>query len=182
MQAVALVAHPDDCVIFAWPFIEAHSEFSWTIVYLTYTPWEPRAQEIAHYWDQHNIACLFLGFPDEWESVKHGNLGFDAEQATRELQGIALDYDLILTHHEDGDYGHVHHKFVNAAVQPIATPKVYFASTFNYNVEYVVNTPVDTALLPLHREVIEGFQDRNTGRYIITPQAKELLNENINTR
>jgi hypothetical protein len=74
------------------------------------------------------------------------------------------------------------HILVNTAMQQVDRPKVYFASTFNYNVEYVVSSPVDTALLPLHKEVIEGFQDRNTGRYIITPMAKELLNENINTR
>ena len=29
--------------------------------------------------------------------------------------------------------------------------------------------------LPLHKEVIAGFQDRLIGRYIITDQARELL-------
>ena len=182
MRAVCVVAHPDDCVIFAWPFIEAHREFEWTIVYLTYTAWQPRAKEIAAYWQQHNIPCVFLGYEDEWESVKNGELGFDAQQAARELANISAEYNLILTHHEDGDYGHIHHKFVNSAVQQNGQPKVYFASTFNYNKQYCVIDPVDVALLPLHREVIEGFQDRNTGRYILTPEAQELLNENIDTR
>jgi len=177
MRAITVVAHPDDCVIFAWPFIEAHPEFSWTILYLTYTPWEPRAKEISAYWQQYNIPTIFLGFQDDWEYVKLGELGFDGKQASAEIAGIAKEYDLILTHFEDGDYGHVHHKFVNQSVQPIDKPKVYFASTFNYNTEYKVQNPVMTDQLPLHKSVIEEFQDRNIGRYIVTPTAESLLKQ-----
>ena len=175
MKAVAAVAHPDDCVIFAWPFIEAHPEFDWTIVYLTYTNYEPRGQEVSDYWRTHNISCVFLGFPDDWEYVKRGELGFNSEQAERELKNITAGYDLVLTHYEDGDYGHVHHKFVNSATRKNTVPKVYFASTFNYNTEYKVRQPVNCDRLPLHRSVIEQFQDRDTGRYIVTDQARELL-------
>lgn len=175
MNAVCLVAHPDDCVIFAWPFIEAHPGFKWTIVYLTHTPWHPRAKEATAFWNTKNINTVFLGYKDEWEYVKNGNLGFDAEQAERELTGIASEYDLILTHYEDGDYGHLHHKFVNTCANKTTVPKVYFASTFNYNTEYKAQESVDTEQWPLHREVIEGFQNRNTGLYIVTNEAKEIL-------
>ena len=75
MRAACLVAHPDDCAIFAWPFMEAHPEFEWTNVYLTYTDWDPRAQEAAKFWADKNIPTVFLGFLDEWESVKDGKLG-----------------------------------------------------------------------------------------------------------
>ena len=175
MKAVCLVAHPDDCAIFAWPFIEAHTEFKWTIVYLTYTPWDPRAKEATAFWDTKNITTIFLGYRDDWEYVKNGNLGFDGEQAERELSNIASEYDLILTHFEDGDYGHIHHKFVNQSANKTSVPKVYFASTFNYNTQYQVQEPVDTTMWPLHKEVIEGFQNRNTGLYIVTPDANNIL-------
>ena len=112
---------------------------------------------------------------DDWESVKNGNLGFNAEQAERELSGIASNYDLILTHFEDGDYGHIHHKFVNQSANKTVVPKVYFASTFNYNTQYQATEPINTELWPLHKEVIEGFQNRNTGLYIVTPEAKHIL-------
>lgn len=185
MRAVCLVAHPDDCAIFAWPFIEAHSDITWTIVYLTYTPWQPRAKEINAYWAKRNIPCIFLGFDDVWESVKNNELGFNEEQAARELTNIAADFDLILTHFEDGDYGHVHHKFVNSCANKTAVPKVYFASTFNYNTEYRVKESVALEELPLHKEVILGFQDRDRGLYIETQEAKSLLkrnDENFNIR
>ena len=61
MRAVALVAHPDDCVIFAWPFMEAHPEFTWEIVYMTYRPKDARAREVTEYWNRRNIATFFLG-------------------------------------------------------------------------------------------------------------------------
>lgn len=175
MKAILAVAHPDDCVIFAWPFIEAHPEVTWTILYLTYTPWEPRAKEMLAFWDNHNVRCIFLGYQDSWESVKNGKLGFDSIQADRELANIVSEYDLVLTHYEDGDYGHIHHKFVNTAVNKTSVPKVYFASTFNYNTKYQAINPINTADFPLHQEVIEGFQNRNTGLYIATLEAVPLI-------
>jgi CDP-glycerol glycerophosphotransferase (TagB/SpsB family) len=185
MRALALVAHPDDCVIFAWPFIEAHPEFVWTILYMTYTQSSSRGTELNNYWKKRNIPTVFLGFNDDWEFVKNGELGFNAEQANREMVNIGNQYDLILTHFEDGDYGHIHHKFVNTAAKQIDKPKVYFASTFNYNTQYVVQESVAVGELPIHKEVIEQFQDRDIGRYIITPEAELLLknkNENINIK
>lgn len=177
MRAVALVAHPDDCVIFAWPFIEAHPEFEWTIIYLTYTFFDDRAKEVTAYWSKRGISVSFLGMRDDWQYVKNNELGFDPEIAAKDIINSASKYDLILTHYEDGDYGHVHHKFVNTAAKQIGKPKVYFASTFNYNTEYVVKEAIAVDELPLHRDVIEGFTDRNTGRYIVTPEAELILKE-----
>ena len=177
MRAVALVAHPDDCVIFAWPFIEAHPELDWVIVYLTYTFTDPRAREVRTYWNARGIDVGFLGMPDDWQYVKNGKLGFDPDIAKQDIINSASKYDLILTHNTDGDYGHPHHKFVSSVADQIGIPKVYFASTFNYNKQYTVSVPVNTEELPLHKEVIEGFQDRNIGRYIVTPEAELILKE-----
>jgi LmbE family N-acetylglucosaminyl deacetylase len=177
MRAVALVAHPDDCVIFAWPFIEAHPEFKWTIIYLTYTFSDPRAREISAYWSKRSISVGFLGMTDDWQYVKNEELGFDPQIAEKDIINSASKYDLILTHFEDGEYGHIHHKFVNTVARQIDKPKVYFANNFNYNTEYTVVEPAATEELPLHKEVVEGFLDRNRGRYIVTPEAELILKE-----
>lgn len=179
MKAAAAVAHPDDCVIFAWPFIEAHPEFDWTIVYLTYRCTDPRGKEVQEYWAKRKIKTHFLGFLDDYKDQLTQELNFwHGIHAEHELQDACKGADLILTHNEDGDYGHIHHKLVNSAFKSSDAKKVYFASTFNYNTKYSVNTPVDTNELPLHKEVVEGFQDRNTGLYIVTEEAKNLLNNN----
>ena len=43
-NAGMIVAHPDDCVIFALSYIYNHPEHKWTIGYLTYTAQDPRGQ------------------------------------------------------------------------------------------------------------------------------------------
>jgi LmbE family N-acetylglucosaminyl deacetylase len=166
MKAQVLVAHPDDCVIFARPFVDAHPDYEWSIVYLTYDYDDIRATEMSRYWNARNIPTKFLGFIDDYTDIENNELSFSAELAESAIKH-AVDADLILTHFEDGDYGHIHHKFVNTVANKIDVPKVYFASTFNYTDEYVT-TPLDLDQFPLHRTVIEGFKDRDTGRYIIT--------------
>ena len=188
MRAVALVAHPDDCVIFAWPFIEAHPEFEWVIVYLTYKETDARAKEVKQYWNKKGIVTAFMGHKDHYKDLETGRFNFwDAGLVGEHVKTCveAINPDLILTHNQDGDYGHIHHMFVNQIANTIGKPKVYFASTFNYNVQYVVQTPIEVNELPLHKDVIEQFTDRNLGLYIVTPEAETLINnnnENINIR
>lgn len=180
VKAIAIVAHPDDCVIFAWPFIEAHSEFEWQIFYLTYNCQDPRGKEIRDYWDKRKVHTHFLGFEDDYQDQQTGSLTkWDGVHAALQIFSVINRYspDLILTHNSDGDYGHIHHILVSGAVTSFAVeiPKVYFASTFNYNTKYEVKVPVCLDELPLHKSVIEGFQDRNTGLYIVTEPAQQLL-------
>jgi LmbE family N-acetylglucosaminyl deacetylase len=166
MKAQVLVAHPDDCVIFARPFVDAHPDYEWSMVYLTYDYDDIRSMEISRYWNARNIPTKFLGFIDDYTDIARDEISFSTELAESAIKH-AVDADMILTHFEDGDYGHIHHKFVNTVANKIDIPKVYFASTFNYTDEYVT-TPLDLDQFPLHRTVIEGFKDRDTGRYIIT--------------
>jgi hypothetical protein len=176
MKAVVAVAHPDDCVIFAWPFIEAHPEFEWEIVYLTYTDTDARAKEMQEYWRKYNVPTKFLGFRDEYEDQLTKRLNFwNGLEAKATLTQAVEHADLIVTHNADGDYGHIHHKFVHDCLELNGIPKVYFASTFNYNTKYVTTNPVDTDLLPLHKEVIDSIVDRDTGLYIVTGEAKQIF-------
>ena len=182
VKAMAIVAHPDDCVIFAWPFIEAHPEFEWQILYLTYTCQTPRGQEVRDYWNKRKVHTHFLGFEDDYQDQQTGTLTkWHGVHAALQISVVIADQspDLILTHNSDGDYGHIHHTLVSGVVTNFATDtaKVYFASTFNYNTKYEVKVPVCLDELPLHKSVIEGFQDRNTGLYIVTEPAQQLLKQ-----
>jgi LmbE family N-acetylglucosaminyl deacetylase len=167
LKAIAAVAHPDDCVIFARPYIDAHPEYEWHIVYLTYAAQDPRAQEVAAYWTARGVTTEFLGFRDDYEDQKTQRFNFwSCTDALTSLINACNAADLIVTHYEDGDYGHIHHKLVNRAVRKLAINQVYFASTFNYNTRYIAkdNLPLDQ--FPLHRDVIEQFSDINCGLYI----------------
>jgi LmbE family N-acetylglucosaminyl deacetylase len=167
LKAIAVVAHPDDCVIFARPYIDAHAEHEWHVVYLTYNSTNPRAKEVAAYWTARGVTTEFLGFQDDFKDQQTQQLNFwSATDAMTSLINACNTADLLLTHYEDGEYGHIHHKLVHRAVKKLAIDQVYFASTFNYNTRYIAkdNLPLDQ--FPLHRDVIEQFSDINCGLYI----------------
>ena len=176
IKALCVVAHPDDCVIFARPFIERYSEFEWTILYLTYSSYDPRAMEMTAYWQRRNVATVNLGFVDDYRDMENNLVSFNAEQAQREIFNISSKYDLLLTHNPDGDYGHIHHKFVSDSVQPVTKPKVYFAKYEQSNMECCSVSDINLTELPLHWEVVSGFENINVGRYAADQLAQELLN------
>ena len=176
IKALCVVAHPDDCIIFARPFIERYSEFEWTILYLTYRSYDPRAMEMTAYWRRRNVSTVNLGFTDDYRDMENNLVSFNTEQARREIFNISSRYDLILTHNADGDYGHIHHTFVSNSVQSVPKPKVYFANYQQQTMECHAVTEIGLDELPLHRSVVEGFQNINIGRYIVDESAQELLN------
>jgi len=166
MKALVMVAHPDDCVIFAYSFIHNHPDYEWTICYLTYCEWEPRAQEFRQFWNLRNIPTIFLGYRDDYRDIENKKISFDEAQARKEINNIILNYDLILTHDEHGDYGHLHHVFVNQATAEHPY-RMTFAGPGQGTVKYSVE-PGAYSLdeLPLHRDVIAGFHSNtHTNEY-----------------
>ena len=158
IKALCMVAHPDDCVIFAYSYIHNHPEMDWTIGYLTYTATDPRGAELAAFWHKRNIECVFLGFVDDYQDQEHQQLlqwyGIDA---VAECAGLARQYDLVLTHDQHGDYGHIHHRVVHDAVahhHNLITFAPHNQGTVTLSVPagtYSLNE------LPLHGEIIASF-------------------------
>ena len=163
LKALCVVAHPDDCVIFAKPFIDTHDQFDWQILYLTYAQFEPRGKEIAEYWAKQGILTTHLGFTDDYRDMEKDAISFNHEQAAREIVNTCKQYDLVLTHNPDGDYGHIHHKFVSQCVTASGVPAVYFAGQGNENLTCGAKDNVVLEELPLHREVIEQFKAAGSG-------------------
>ena len=130
-RALLMVAHPDDCIIFGYPFLHNHPEFKWDIMYLTYFDKDDRAREVRAFWRKRNIDTYFLGNRDDYSYVKRDMLGFCSKEATAKIQYLAKGYKLILTHNEDGDYGHIHHKFVHECVKDLNIPQIYLTPTTN---------------------------------------------------
>lgn len=175
MKAACIVAHPDDCVIFARPFIDNFPKWDWHIYYLTYVQYHPRVVEMANYWRERKIFVTSFDYEDTYLDMENNKISFNEENAERVLKMVAEDSDIVLTHNPDGDYGHIHHKFVSSCVSKVDKPIVYFANWQQQNLELCSRGDLNLDQFPLHREVIEGFQDRNLGRYFVTGSAKELI-------
>ena len=152
MKALVAVAHPDDCVIFASAYMDAHPDYEWSIVYLTHHWWNKRAREMSRYWRRRGVRTTFLGFKDHGRDL--GSLALKTwceDSAIKAIRKVAVYYELILTHNADGEYGHPHHKVVHKAVKDFSVPKVYFSLD-----ERDTAYPIKIALaeLPRHAESI----------------------------
>jgi len=171
MKALCMVAHPDDCVIFGYSYIHNHPELAWTIGYLTYTESDPRGAEMSAFWRRRGIDTIFLGFEDHWHDQEQQQLTrWDLAYAEVKCWNLAKDYDLILTHDEHGDYGHIHHKLVHEAVtrhHRVVTFAPHDQGTITLSIPpgtYSLNE------LPQHGSVIAGFhplEHKNSYKEII---------------
>ena len=128
MKALVLVAHPDDCVIFASGYIDAHPEHEWTIVYLTHWRFHKRGREMTRYWGKRGIKTRYLGFKDHGRDLgQNGVSTWPEEDAIQAVRKAVKGYEFILTHGEEGEYGHPHHCVIHKAVKDIPVSKVYFS-------------------------------------------------------
>lgn len=176
MKALCFVAHPDDCAIFGYHFIDTYKQFDWHIEYLTYNQDHERAREVTEFWSKRNVTTGFCNFPDRWDDVKEGRLGFGDELAAQLIRSRSQGYDIILTHNSLGEYGHPHHLFINKVMQDINVPKVYFG-TFPDVCNKLIQLdepPFDYRELPIHADIVKGF-DLTNWKYFITPEAEDLL-------
>ena len=162
MKAICIVAHPDDCIIFAYGFIYNHPEFNWEIVYLTHREDSPRGQEIKKFWNNRKIKTSFLGYPDNIDDqFKNHQISFNTLEASNKIRDLAQGYDLILTHNYFGDYGHIHHQFINFCLtgfKNVVTFKhrrpFYKLRILDYKLP---STTYDLSEVPLHADAIQMF-------------------------
>ena len=177
MKAIVMVAHPDDCVIFAYGFMHAFPELDWTVCYLTHVVTDHRGSELKAFWDNRGIATKFLGYVDDWHDIENKKISFDEARAWIDIQEAVSGYDIVLTHSESGDYGHLHHKFVYDAVADYHPNMVTFASNHAGTDKFVI--PAGTYSfdeLPEHKEVIAQFhQNKHVNEYTIPDKIKVIL-------
>jgi LmbE family N-acetylglucosaminyl deacetylase len=137
-----------------------HPEHEWTVGYLTYTAQDPRGAELSAFWQRRGIDCVFLGFVDDWHDNEQQQLTrwheVDAESACWKL---AQQYDLVLTHDEHGDYGHIHHVVVHNAVKQHHN-LVTFAKP-GQGVTYTVpQQAYSIDELPMHGSIVSSFHSQ----------------------
>ena len=177
MKAMVMVAHPDDCVIFAYSFMHQYPQLDWTVCYLTYTESDARGREFAEFWKQRGVATKFLGYVDDYRDIAANKISFDTEVAAESIKEAIQGQDIVLTHDHRGDYGHLHHVFVNQTVCQNHNQVVCFAGLGQGNVKYAVDPGVYSLdELPLHRDVIAGFhQHTHVNEYTVNERTKKIL-------
>jgi LmbE family N-acetylglucosaminyl deacetylase len=177
MKAMVMVAHPDDCVIFAYSFMNHYKNFDWTVCYLTYTENHPRGNEFAVFWKSRGVKTKFLGYTDHYRDLETGIISFDTVAAANSIKQAIADQTLILTHDHKGDYGHIHHEFIHRVVDEYHSHVVFFAGNHKGNVKYSIGRGTyKLDEFPLHREVVEGFHlNTHENEYSVSPTVMKIL-------
>lgn len=174
------VAHPDDCIIFFWHLISS-IQLNWEIVYLTYSPDDPRAIEISKFWDKHNVSTKFLGFYDNPYDLKSNISSIDTVSLSSKLVDLVESSDLVCTHSSRGEYGHPHHIQLHNAVLNIGHSKILTTSDSNSTSTILLSGParVDLTRIPLHRNAVEHYMNAhdtfNHSFYKLNFNFEELL-------
>lgn len=124
---IMFVAHPDDDAIWGGAHLLKDGE-KYLVVCITCGTRKDRALEFETAMEKTKSKYLMLGWPDKtngekdkWETSKAG-IKEDIENI------LALkDWDLIVTHNPEGEYGHIHHIMTNEMVTDLAEKsKLYY--------------------------------------------------------
>lgn len=109
-----IVAHPDDEVIWGGGHL---SEGDYFVVCITCGKNKTRSREFKKVMEKSGNEGIILSYPDkvngkrdDWENVR--------DKILTDLNTIitAKDWELIVTHNQDGEYGHAHHKMLHSFV------------------------------------------------------------------
>ena len=172
MKAVCMVAHPDDCVIFAYSLMHHFDRLQWHVGYLTYQHTDARAQELDRFWTRRGVSTAFLGFVDDYRDIEQGHPSFDTNAARDAIHDLVRDADVIVTHDSEGDYGHPHHQFVHRCVSLLCHDHVItFAPPGQGTHDYhIVQPDYGQTELPLHWSVVQTFhKEAHRNSYAIKP-------------
>ncbi len=112
-----IVAHPDDDLLWGGSHL---LEGEYLVVCITSGNHKVRANEFQKVMEATENQGIILDYPDkingkrdDWKSVRHK---INADLATIMRQ---KNWDLIVTHNEKGEYGHIHHIITNQIVTEI---------------------------------------------------------------
>lgn len=134
VKNLMIVAHPDDELIFGGGHL---LEGDYLVLCITNGRNKTRKAEFQKVMEDTGNQGIILEYPDkvcgsrdEWDNVKDGIFS-DIEKV------ITLKkYDMIVTHNERGEYGHIHHKMTHSLVVEAfedkrPTAKLYFFGKYH---------------------------------------------------
>ena len=117
ISKIMIVAHPDDEILWGGAHL---IEDNYLVVCITCGRNKTRVKEFDSVLKKTNDKYIMLGYPDksfgkrnDWKE-NYKNIYSDLKEI------ISLkDWDLIVTHNKNGEYGHIHHKLTSRIVTDI---------------------------------------------------------------
>ena len=165
-QNIMIVAHPDDESL--WGGMHLLQD-NYLVICLTNGDNPTRAKEFKQAMQKTNNLGLILDYPDKtngkrdnWKNVAH-NIENDINYLLNNHQ-----FNTIVTHNPNGEYGHAHHKMTSAIVTKVAKKLSYDNSLYYFGHYYKKNdfplkkNPIyDNNLLQQKTKLIATYSSQN---------------------
>jgi len=114
-DALLVVAHPDDEVLWFGGTLRLHQDLAWTVASVTYDVDTPRGQDFLAVSAEMRVQGMLLGLEDTYGGL------LDEVQLEAALRRLLKQrpWRVVLTHNVQGEYGHPHHRQVSRIVRQI---------------------------------------------------------------
>lgn len=116
-----IVAHPDDEILWGGAHL---IEDDYLVVCVTCGAVKERVNEFIQVMGETNDKYIMLGYPDKTNGERD-NWDLHRENIAKDIDKILelRDWEMIVTHNPDGEYGHQHHKMTNRIVTSVVDDK-----------------------------------------------------------
>lgn len=121
VNKLMIVAHPDDDILWGGAHL---IEDNYLVVCITCGTNKTRVNEFKQVMSKTNDKYIMLGYPDKTNGERD-NWNSSKENMMKDLEEIInlKDWDLIVVHNPDGEYGHQHHKMASQFVTSLVSDK-----------------------------------------------------------
>lgn len=161
-----VVAHPDDDLLFGGTEL---MKDDYVVVCVTCGTSKTRLKEFKRMMNYFEDEYITLGYPDLVEGKK-SEWTDEYDSITRDIKNIInlKEWDKIVTHNPDGEYGHIHHKMTNRIVTGLTDDKsklYYFNKTYSakYYKENNISKTLDEKMCNKKRELFDKYYKSQVG-------------------
>lgn len=159
-----IVAHPDDDILWGGAHL---IEDNYLVVCVTCGAVKYRVNEFVSVMNETNDRYIMLGYPDKtngerdnWDTVR--------ESISDDLKKIMdlKDWDLIVTHNPQGEYGHIHHKMTSKLVTDVVDDKeaLYYFGRYHSKKKvplyYSEMAPINDNVLKRKKQIIGLYKSQ----------------------
>ena len=159
-----IVAHPDDEALWGGAHL---LKDNYLVVCVTCGPNQVRVQEFVSVMNYTNDKYIMLGYPDKtngerdsWDNHR-SNISKDLEDIIN-----LKDWNVIVTHNPDGEYGHQHHKMTSGITSNIVkTDNLYYFGKYHskkaITAYYDEMSPIDDKYISDKRKLVSIYKSQD---------------------
>lgn len=158
VNKLMIVAHPDDEMLWGGAHL---IEDDYLVVCITCGTVKERVNEFTKVMEETNDKYLLLGYPDKTNGERDNwdNYREDIKNNLKEIISLK-DWEIIVTHNPDGEYGHIHHKMTNQMTTEVTDnkDKLYYFGHYYSKKNIVENynhmTPINDIYMKRKRDIL----------------------------